>query len=77
MEKIVEVVFNMSMSLDGYISGPNDDAGQLHNWYYSGDTELPGTPFKVSKNSVEIMSKAAASVGAMVTGIQNEIKNIS
>ena len=38
---MAKVIFNMSMSLDGYISGPNDDVSQLFNWYFSGDTEFP------------------------------------
>lgn len=36
--------------------------------YFRGDTELPGTPFKISKVSAELMSKAQTSIGAMVTG---------
>lgn len=63
-----KVIFNMSMSLDGYIEGPNEDVSQLHSWYFSGDTELPGTPFKIAKASVELMTEAAISIGAMITG---------
>jgi len=63
-----KIVFNISMSLDGYIAGLNDDVSRLHSWYFSGDTELPGTPFKIAKASVELMTEAAASIGAMVTG---------
>jgi dihydrofolate reductase len=35
---------------------------------FGGDSELPGTPFSVSKASADLMSKAVASVGVMVTG---------
>ena len=63
-----KIVFNISMSLDGYIAGLNDDVSRLHSWYFSGDTELPGTPFKIAKASVELMTEAATSIGAMVTG---------
>lgn len=65
---MTKVIFNISMSLDGYIVGLNDDASLLHSWYFSGDTELPGTPFKIAKASVELMTEAAASIGAMITG---------
>lgn len=65
---MTKVIFNISMSLDGYVVGLNDDASQLHDWYFSGDTELPGTPFKLAKSSVDLMTAAAASIGAMVTG---------
>lgn len=66
-----KVIFNISMSLDGYVAEPNDDPSQLHEWYFSGDTEIPGTPFKVSKASAEVMGKAGGSVGAMITGRRN------
>ena len=44
-----KVVFNMTMSLDGFVAGPNDgpenglgDGGDaLFNCYFSGDTEIP------------------------------------
>jgi dihydrofolate reductase len=65
---MAKVIFNISMSLDGYIVGQNDDASLLHSWYFSGDTEMPGTPFKIAKSSMELMTEAASSVGAMVTG---------
>ena len=63
-----KVTFNMTMSLDGFVAGPNDtpenglgDGGQgLFNWYFNGDTEIfvsEGTPpLKVSKQSAELIS---------------------
>jgi len=66
-----KVIFNASMSLDGFIAAPEDDCSLLHSWYFSGDTELPGTPFKIAKVSAELMTKAASSIGAMVTGRRN------
>ena len=43
-----KVIFNMSVSLDGFVAGPNDspehglgDGGErLFNWYFSGSTEI-------------------------------------
>ncbi|MBI5035504.1 MAG: hypothetical protein HZB51_33685 [Chloroflexi bacterium] len=55
-----KVIFNITMSLDGFVAGPNDspenvlgDCGEvLFKWYFSGDTEVKiagGTPtLKVS-----------------------------
>jgi dihydrofolate reductase len=75
-----KVVFNMSMSLDGYVAGPNDspenglgDGGEaLFNWYFSGDTEIrisEGTPvLKVSPQSAEILKEAFTRYGAGVWG---------
>ena len=65
-----KVTFNMTMSLDGFVAGPNDgpenglgDGGEgLFNWYFNGDTEVflsEGTPLlKVSKQSAELMKEA-------------------
>ena len=70
----------LSMSLDGFIAGPNDGAGnplgdggeRLFEWYSSGDTdyEMPGTEmvFKVSPQSAELLREAFGTMGAFVTG---------
>jgi len=75
-----KVTFNMTMSLDGFVAGPNDgpenglgDGGEgLFNWYFSGDTEVfmsEGVPpLKVSKQSAEIMKEAFSMIGAGVWG---------
>jgi dihydrofolate reductase len=71
---------SLTMSLDGFIAGPNDSAEQplgengmrLFNWYSSGDTEYvvpAGTmTVKVSKASAEMLREAYSKVGALVTG---------
>src|SRR6266508_4855950 len=71
-----KVVFHITMSLDGFVAGPNDspenglgDGGdQLFNWYFSGDTEIKiseGTPvLKVSPQSAEILTEAFKTYGA-------------
>jgi dihydrofolate reductase len=75
-----KVVFNMTMSLDGFVAGPNDnpenglgDGGdRLFNWYFSGDTEVKiseGTPvLKVSSQSAEILRESFETYGAGVWG---------
>lgn len=75
-----KVTFNMTVSLDGFVAGPNDgpenglgDGGQgLFNWYFSGDTEVLMTegvpPLKVSKQSAELMKEAFSMIGAGVWG---------
>lgn len=77
---MAKVVFNMTMSLDGFVAGPNDnpenglgDGGDaLHKWYFSGDTEVrvsEGTPvLKVSRQSAQILKEAMSSYGAGVWG---------
>jgi dihydrofolate reductase len=75
-----KVVFNMTMSLDGFVAGPNDspekglgDGGDaLFNWYFSGDTEISlseGTPMlKVSRQSAKLLKAAIENSGAGVWG---------
>ena len=75
-----KVATGLSMSLDGFIAGPNDGPGQplgegggrLFEWFSAGDTEygLPGTEmvFRVSRQSAEMLREAHAGMGAFVTG---------
>ncbi len=75
-----KVATGLSMSLDGFIAGPNDgpqsplgDGGErLFAWYSGGDTEyrLPGTEmvFEVSPQSAELLREAHSKMGAFVTG---------
>ena len=75
-----KVVFNMTVSLDGFVAGPNDnpdnglgDGGDaLFKWYFSGDTEITlseGTPvLKVSSQSAKLLKEALQRYGAGVWG---------
>jgi dihydrofolate reductase len=78
--KMGKVAMGLSMSLDGFIAGPNDgpewplgEGGErLFAWYSAGDTEyrLPGTEmvFNVSPQSAELLREAHGKMGAFVTG---------
>ncbi len=75
-----KVATGLTMSLDGFIAGPNDGPGQplgqggmrLFDWYSSGDTdyEMPGTEmvFRVSPASADLLREAHGTMGAFVTG---------
>lgn len=75
-----KVVLELSISLDGFIAGPNDnpdnglgDGGEaLFKWYSSGDTDfpLPGTDmvFKISRASAEFLRPSWLNIGASVVG---------
>jgi dihydrofolate reductase len=75
-----KVSTGLSMSLDGFIAGPNDgperplgEGGmRLFAWYAGGDTEyrLPGTEmvFKVSPQSADLLREVHSKMGAFVTG---------
>jgi dihydrofolate reductase len=71
---------SLTMSLDGFIAGPNDgpenplgEGGMpLFDWYTAGDTEytMPSgrMTVRVSAASAEMLRKAHAETGALVTG---------
>jgi dihydrofolate reductase len=75
-----KVTSGLTMSLDGFIAGPNDgpehplgeNGMRLFDWYGSGDTEyvVPsgGMTFKVSPQSAEMLLGVFSSIGAIVTG---------
>lgn len=75
-----KVIFENSISLDGFVAGPNDspengmgDGGMsLFQWYNSGDTDFPlqGTDmvFKLSRASAELLREEWGTLGAMVCG---------
>jgi dihydrofolate reductase len=75
-----KVMVRLSMSLDGFIAGPNDgpenhlgDGGEyLFKWYSSGDTDFKwpsGTmTSKVSAVSAAHLREMIATIGALVTG---------
>ena len=75
-----KVSVGLSMSLDGFIAGPNDGPGsplgdggeRLFAWYSGGDSQyrLPGTEmvFNISPQSAQLLREAHAKMGAFVTG---------
>jgi dihydrofolate reductase len=75
-----KVVAGHTMSLDGFIAGPNDgpehplgEGGlRLFDWYSSGDTDfvVPSgeMTFRVSSQSAELLREVFAGFGALVTG---------
>lgn len=75
-----KVVFNMTMSLDGFVAGPNDnpdnglgEGGEhLFTWYGSGDVDykMPGGDwrFRVSAASAALLDQAIKASGVLVTG---------
>jgi len=67
------VVAYMSMSLDGFVAGPNDEVDQLHAWLMGGDTEftLPGSGdavLKLAPASAELLRETLPAFGAVIVG---------
>ena len=69
---MAKVVSSFTMSLDGFIAGPNDDVGPLFKWYTSGDSAFPlphtNRVFKMSSASLKLFQDAFKTTGALVTG---------
>jgi dihydrofolate reductase len=61
-----------TISLDGYIAGPNDDISQIFGWYNGGDVDfaLPETDmvFHLSQASADVLREEWSNLGALVTG---------
>jgi dihydrofolate reductase len=53
-------VLYMSMSLDGFVAGPNEDPDRLHEWYFAADAD------RTALNSQVIAEFMAT--GAVVAG---------
>lgn len=69
---MTKVNTQFTMSLDGFIAGPNDEVHQLFKWYRSGDVEFPvkgtGITFKMSQASADLLNEEWERTGAIVTG---------
>jgi hypothetical protein len=67
-----KVMTSLSMSLDGFVAGPNDDVQQVFAWMMSGDTAIPvqggRMVLKVSAQSAEVIEEALRTTGAMLAG---------
>jgi dihydrofolate reductase len=58
------IAAGFSMSLDGFIAGPNDDTSLVFAWMFSGDTDL-----KVSIGDQEVdLKMSSEKAGAIVSG---------
>jgi dihydrofolate reductase len=61
-------VLYMSMSLDGFVAGPNEDPGRLHDWLSGGELSGPsGVPGRPSGVDGQVFDEFMAT-GAIVAG---------
>jgi dihydrofolate reductase len=64
------VVADMSMSLDGFVAGPNDEVDEVFSWITAGDvaveSENPDLEYKVDETSAEELQ--GSNVKALVIG---------
>jgi dihydrofolate reductase len=69
-----KVSTGFSMSLDGFIAGPQDDVGRLFQWMTSGDIDITVSTgdrdieLKVPSKSADMFQGANQQIGALVDG---------
>jgi dihydrofolate reductase len=67
-----KVIWDVNVSLDGFIAKPDDSPGRLFDWYFKGDKESAYQsdkyPFKLSEDDVKIFDGSTKSIGAVVAG---------
>ena len=67
-----KVLTHMTMSLDGYIAEPDDQIGELFDWYEAGEVSVPSSnenmTFEVDEASAEMLRELTENAGALVSG---------
>jgi dihydrofolate reductase len=67
-----KVFTHMTMSLDGYIADPDDQVGELFEWYEAGDVSVESAneiiSFEVDEASAEALRELIGNSGGLVSG---------
>ncbi len=68
-----KVITHMTMSLDGYIADPDDQVGELFDWYQAGNVAVEHAneeldDFKVDEASAGVLGDLLKAPGALVAG---------
>ncbi len=67
-----KVTAGFSMSLDGFVAGPNDDVARVFAWYSAGGTEAEvhsgNATFRMSSEGAEYIEAAGRGAGVLVSG---------
>ncbi|MFZ3598828.1 dihydrofolate reductase family protein [Streptomyces sp. BH104] len=62
----------MTMSLDGFIASPQDEIGELFEWYEAGGVNVPNpndtVTFQVDDSSAQVLEELTGNCGALVAG---------
>src|SRR6185503_423443 len=72
-----KVILDMSMSLDGFIAGPQGEDGGLYNWYFAPEEPATAGNRKVIEESLQefaaiVMGKRAYEVGERAGGYEDD-----
>jgi dihydrofolate reductase len=67
---MAKVLIDISMSLDGYVAGPDDDVERLHDWLFSGEhvVSRANSTFRATETDAEIIRESFETTGAVIMG---------
>ncbi|MEB8341957.1 dihydrofolate reductase family protein [Streptomyces endophyticus] len=69
---MAKVFTHMTMSLDGFIANPEDEVGELFEWYEAGGVNVPNpnetVTFQVDDASAQVLGELTGNCGALVAG---------
>jgi dihydrofolate reductase len=67
-----KVFTHMTMSLDGFIAQPDDQVGELFEWYAAGEVNVPNpndeVEFNVDESSADLLRELTENNGALISG---------
>ena len=69
---MAQVLTHMCMSLDGFVAQPDDNPGELFDWYWKGDVVVAsaqeGMSFLVDASSAAMLQELTSGCGALIAG---------
>ena len=65
---MTNVTFNLSMSLDGFVAGPNDEIDPLHDWLFGGEHPSRSGFGRMTEESRAVLDAGIDDLGAIVVG---------
>jgi dihydrofolate reductase len=65
---MTNVTFNLSMSLDGFVAGPNDEIEPLHEWLFGGEHPSRSGFGSMTEESRAVLDAGIDGLGAIVVG---------
>ena len=68
LKGMTNVTFDLSMSLDGFVAGPNDEIDPLHDWLFGGEHPSRFGFGSMTEESRALLDAGIDTLGAIVVG---------
>ena len=69
---MAKVIWDVTMSLDGFIADPKDDPGRIFDWYFKGDTpsafSQANLAFRLTREDAKYFDEGSNMLGSIVAG---------